>query len=140
GCGGGGDVGGGPGATRPGAGILERSPRAEPLPELALGPGVTVIQAIPGPADVIAGQAGVFRTSGTTAEAMTVRFPSAVVFNLGEVPKTTSPGKPPGTRMGTAAVIRNALTAAANDRKKRAAAREKDKDGPVPDRNLKLEA
>src|SRR5262249_32342160 len=61
---------------------------------------------------------------------------SAVVFNLGEVPKSSFPGKAPGTRMGTAALIRNALTAAANDRKKRAAAKE----GAEPDRNLKLEA
>ena len=91
---------------------------------------------MPGPADVIGGQAGIFRTRGKTAEAMTVRFPSAVVFQLGEVPKTTYPGKAPGTRMGTATLIRNALTAAANDRSKRKAAKD---DAPV-DRNLKHEA
>ena len=50
------------------------------------------------------------------------RVPSAVVFNLGEVPKSTYAGKAPSTRMGTAALIRNALTAAANDRRKRLAA------------------
>jgi imidazolonepropionase-like amidohydrolase len=116
--------------------ILDSFNPSEPLLEFALRHGVTVIQAMPGPADVIAGQAGIFRTHGTTAEAMTVRFPSALVFNLGEAPKSTYPGKPPGTRMGTAALIRNALTAAANDRKKRRAAKE----GSVPDRNLKHEA
>jgi imidazolonepropionase-like amidohydrolase len=98
--------------------------------------GVTLIQAMPGPVDVIAGQAGIFRTHGTTAEAMKVRFPSAVLFNLGEVPKSSYPGKAPATRMGTAALIRNALTAAANDRRKRAAVKE----GAEPDRNLKHEA
>src|SRR5262249_23081838 len=73
---------------------------------------------------------------GTTSESMKVRFPSAVLFNLGEVPKSAYPGKAPDTRMGTAALIRNALTAAANDRRKRKAAKE----GSEPDRNLKHEA
>jgi imidazolonepropionase-like amidohydrolase len=116
--------------------ILDSFNPDEPLLEFALRHGVTIVQATPGPADVIAGQAGIFRTHGTTAEAMTVRFPSALVFNLGEVPKTTYPGKPPGTRMGTAALIRNALTAAANDRRKRQAAKP---DAPL-DHNLKHES
>ena len=116
--------------------ILDSFNPREPLLEFALRHGVTVIQALPGPADVIGGQAGIFRTRGKTAEAMTVRFPSAVVFQLGEVPKTTYPGKAPGTRMGTASLIRNALTAAANDRRKRKAA----KDDAPADRNLKHEA
>ncbi len=84
--------------------IVDSFNPAEPLLEFALRHGVTVIQACPGPANVIGGQAGIFRTHGLTAEAMTVRFPSAVVFHLGEVPKTTYPGKAPGTRMGTAAL------------------------------------
>ncbi|MDR3637298.1 MAG: amidohydrolase family protein [Isosphaeraceae bacterium] len=116
--------------------ILDSFNPSEPLLEFALSNGVTVIQAMPGPADVIGGQAGIFRTHGRTAEAMTLRFPSAVVFNLGEAPKSTYPGKAPGTRMGTAALLRNALTAASNDLKKRKAAKE---DSP-PDRNLKNEA
>jgi imidazolonepropionase-like amidohydrolase len=116
--------------------ILDSFNPSEPLLEFALSNGVTVIQAMPGPADVIGGQAGIFRTHGRTAEAMTVRFPSAVVFNLGEAPKSTYPGKAPGTRMGTAALLRNALSAASNDLKKRKAAKE---DSP-PDRNLKHEA
>jgi imidazolonepropionase-like amidohydrolase len=116
--------------------ILDSFNPDEPLLRFFLSQGVTVIQAMPGPADVIAGQAGIFRTHGTTVEAMALRFPSAILINLGEVPKSTSPGKPPGTRMGTAAIIRNALNAAANDRKKRKGAKE----GSTPDRNLKLEA
>ena len=116
--------------------ILDSFNPSEPLLEFALRNGVTVIQAMPGPADVIGGQAGIFRTHGRTAEAMTIRFPSAVVFNLGEAPKSTYPGKAPGTRMGTAALLRNALVAASNDRKKRKAA----KDDAPPDRNLKHEA
>ena len=117
--------------------ILDSFNPDEPLLWFALSQGVTLIQAMPGPADVIAGQAGVFRTFGTTADAMTVRFPSALVFNLGETPKSTYPGKAPSTRMGTAAMIRNALTGAVNDRRKRLAA----KPGSAAlDRNLKLEA
>ena len=117
--------------------ILDSFNPAEPLLEFAMRQGVTVIQACPGPVNVIGGQAGIFRTHGRTVEAMTVRFPSAVVFQLGEVPKTTYPGKAPGTRMGTAALIRNALVAASNDRKKRQAAKA---NAPTPDRNLKHEA
>jgi imidazolonepropionase-like amidohydrolase len=116
--------------------ILDSFNPEEPLLEFALEHGVTVIQAVPGPTNVIAGQAGIFRTRGKTAAAMTLRFPSAIVFNLGEAPKTAYPGKAPGTRMGTAALIRNALVAAGNDRRKRASAKE---DTPV-DRNLKHEA
>ncbi|AGA31173.1 amidohydrolase family protein [Singulisphaera acidiphila] len=116
--------------------ILDSFNPAEPLLEFALRHGVTLIQAMPGPVDVIGGQAGIFRTHGVTAEAMMVRFPSAIVFNLGEVPKSSYPAKGPGTRMGTAALIRNALNAAVNDRKKRAAAKE----GAEPDHNLKHEA
>ncbi len=117
--------------------ILDSFNPNEPLLEFALRHGVTVIQACPGPVNVIGGQAGIFRTFGTTAEAMTVRFPSALIFHMGEVPKTSYPGKAPSTRMGTAALIRNALVAAANDGKKRRTAKA---DAPPPDRNLKHEA
>lgn len=116
--------------------VLDSFNPAEPLLEFALRHGVTVIQATPGPVDVIAGQAGIFRTRGATADAMKIRFPSAFVFNLGEVPKSSYPGKAPSTRMGTAALIRNALNAAANDRRKRKSAKE----GAEPDRNMKHEA
>ena len=58
---------------------------------------------MPGPVNVIAGQTGIFRTHGRTAEAMTVRFPAGVLVNLGEVPKSAYPGKLPSTRMGDGA-------------------------------------
>jgi imidazolonepropionase-like amidohydrolase len=116
--------------------VLDGFNPQEPLLEFTLRNGVTVVHAMPGRIDAIAGQAGIFRTRGSTAEAMTVRFPSAVLFNLGEVPKATYPGKAPGTRMGTAALIRTALVAASNDRRKREAAKEDAK----PDSNPKHEA
>ena len=116
--------------------VLDSFNPEEPLLRFALEHGVTVVQACPGRANVIAGQAGIFRTHGRTVGDMTVRFPSAIVFNLGEIPKRSYPGKAPGTRMATAALIRNALTAAANYKLKQAAAKP---DAPT-ERQLKHEA
>jgi imidazolonepropionase-like amidohydrolase len=116
--------------------VLDGFNPLEPLLRFALEHGVTIVQACPGRANVIAGQAGIFRTHGRTVDAMTIRFPSAVLFNLGEIPKRAYPGKAPATRMATAAVIRNALTAAANHKSKQAAATA---ESPI-DRNVKLEA
>jgi imidazolonepropionase-like amidohydrolase len=117
--------------------ILDSFNPEEPLLQFALEHGVTVVQACPGRVNVIAGQAGVFRTHGKTVEDMTIRFPSAMLFNLGESSKRVYAGKPPGTRMASAALVRNALVAARNDRAKRAATKT---DAPAPDRNLKHEA
>ncbi len=86
----------------------------EPLLGWLLQHGVTVVQSGPGEANPIGGLAGVFRTSGASVEAMTLRFPSALILTLGESPKAIYGGKGqmPSTRMGTAAVIRNAFVAA----------------------------
>ncbi len=72
----------------------------EPLLRYLLAHGVTMIHAVPGPGNPIAGQAGLFRTH----DGSVVRSPTAFVFNLGESPKEER-----GTRMGTAALIRKAL-------------------------------
>jgi imidazolonepropionase-like amidohydrolase len=109
----------------------------EPLLEFLRMQGVTVVHALPGRANVIAGQSGVFRTEGHSAEKMALRFPAGVVVNLGEVPKQSYPNRLPTTRMGTAALVRSALAQAQNDARKRAAAKDDDK---RPPRNLKLEA
>jgi len=108
----------------------------EPLLRFLLEQGVTVVHAGPGRVNVIGGQTGVFRTHGSTAEEMTVRFPHALMVNLGVQPKTSYPGKLPSTRMGTAALLRVALTGAADYQRKLATAKEDAK----PDRNLKSEA
>lgn len=83
----------------------------DPLLRWVLEHGVTVVQSGPGPVNPIAGQAGIFRTHGRSADAMVVRFPSAVVFNLGDDPKLVygERGEFPSTRMGTAAIVRRAL-------------------------------
>jgi imidazolonepropionase-like amidohydrolase len=109
----------------------------EPLLEFLRSQGVTTVHAVPGRTNVIAGQTGVFRTSGGTAEGMTLRFPAGVLVNLGEVPKKTYPGKLPTTRMGTASLVRAAFAQAQGYRRKKSAAKAEDKQ-PAP--SPKLEA
>jgi imidazolonepropionase-like amidohydrolase len=114
--------------------VLDSFNPQEPLLQFIREQGVTVIHALPGRANVIAGQSGIFRTHGTTAEKMAVRFPAGLLVNLGEVPKTTYPGKLPGTRMGTASLVRTAFAQADAYGKKKATAKE------PPPPNLKHEA
>jgi imidazolonepropionase-like amidohydrolase len=117
--------------------VLDAFNPGEPLLRFLLEQGVTVIHACPGRENVIAGITGVFRTHGTQAEAMVVRFPHALLFNLGEAPKQAYKGQRPETRMGTAALIRQSLTQAVNYRRKR----ENPKAGEPPlDTDLKLES
>jgi imidazolonepropionase-like amidohydrolase len=117
--------------------VLDSFNPGEPLLEFLRMQGVTVVHALPGRANVIAGQTGVFRTQGHSAEQMALRFPAGVLVNLGEIPKQSYPNKLPTTRMGTAALVRTAFAQAQADAHKRAAAKDEDK---RPPRNLKLEA
>jgi imidazolonepropionase-like amidohydrolase len=114
--------------------VLDSFNPIEPLLEFVREQGVTVVHATPGRANVIAGQTGIFRTYGTTVEKMALKFPAGILINLGEHPKTSYPGKAPGTRMGTASLIRTALSSAQAHAKKRLG--DEKKPGP----NLKLEA
>jgi imidazolonepropionase-like amidohydrolase len=109
----------------------------EPLLEFLRSQGVTTIHAVPGRGNVIAGQTGIFRTTGITAEKMALRFPAGILVNLGEVPKSTYPNKLPTTRMGTASLIRTAFAQAQNYQTKKSAAKGDDKQPP---RNAKSEA
>jgi imidazolonepropionase-like amidohydrolase len=117
--------------------VLDSFNPGEPLLEFLRMHGVTVIHALPGRANVIAGQTGVFRTQGHSAEQMALRFPAGILVNLGEVPKQSYQNRLPTTRMGTAALVRAAFAQAQADGHKRAAAQDEDK---RPPRNLKLEA
>jgi imidazolonepropionase-like amidohydrolase len=117
--------------------VLDSFNPREPLLEFLCREGVTAVHAVPGRANVIAGQTGIFRTSGRTAESMTLRFPAGLLVNLGEVPKSSYPNKQPTTRMGTAALLRTALTQARNHARKVADAKSEDK---RPPHNPKLEA
>src|SRR5262249_51009428 len=63
----------------------------EPFLKFVREQGVTVVHALPGRVNVIAGQSGIFRTHGRTAEQMKLRFPAGILVNLGEIPKQTYP-------------------------------------------------
>jgi imidazolonepropionase-like amidohydrolase len=115
--------------------VLDAFNPGEPLLRFLLTQGITIVHACPGRANPIAGQSGVFRTHGATAAGMALRFPHAAVFNLGNEPKETYGNRGPATRMGTAALIRKALTEAASYARRR----EADSGGTV-ERNLKQEA
>jgi imidazolonepropionase-like amidohydrolase len=117
--------------------VLDSFNPSEPFLQFVREQGVTVVHALPGRANVIAGQTGVFRTYGRTAEQMKLRFPAGILVNLGEIPKQTYTGRAPSTRMATANLVRTALSQARESARKRAAAKGEDKQLPP---NLKLEA
>ncbi len=114
--------------------VLDSFNPNEPLLQFVREQGVTVVHALPGRANAIAGQSGIFRTYGRTAEQMTVRFPAGLLVNLGEDPKSAYKGKAPSTRMGTANLVRTAFSQAQGYARKKESAKEP----PTP--NLKLEA
>jgi len=92
----------------------------------------------PGSGNAIGGQTVALRCWGRTVEEMLLRAPSGMKSALGENPKRTygDKGRLPSTRLGTAAVIRAALAAAADyDAKRRL-----EDEGRRPDRDLGLEA
>lgn len=103
--------------------VLDAFNPNEPLLGFLLAQGVTTLHACPGHVNVIAGMSGIFRTVGKTADDMVVRFPQALVVNLGETPKSAYADRRPTTRMGTAALIRSAFAAASNYRQKIKAAK-----------------
>jgi imidazolonepropionase-like amidohydrolase len=116
--------------------VLDGFNPREPLLEFLRQQGVTLVHAVPGRANVIAGQTGIFRTAGGTAEGMAVRFPAGILVNLGEVPKAAYPNKLPTTRMGTAALVRGAFTQARDHLRKKGSAKEE----KAPAVNPKLDA
>ncbi|OAI50492.1 hypothetical protein AYO44_05705 [Planctomycetaceae bacterium SCGC AG-212-F19] len=116
--------------------VLDAFNPAEPLLQFLREQGVTVVHAVPGRGNVIAGQTGIFRTHGRTIDEMKLRFPAGLLINLGEVPKRSYTNKLPLTRMGTASLVRTAL-AQAEGYKTKMAAKDPEKQ---PARNLKHEA
>lgn len=91
--------------------------------------GVTTMQVGPGRANVIAGQAAIVKSHGHTLREVLVRSPSAMIFNLGERPKSTyrRDNKEPTTRMASAAIIREGLMAARSYEEARKRAKKSDK-------------
>jgi imidazolonepropionase-like amidohydrolase len=107
--------------------VLDSFNPREPLLEFLCREGVTAVHAVPSRVNVIAGQTGVFRTAGRTAERMMLRFPAGLLINLGEVPKQSYSQRLPTTRMGTASLVRSALQKARNGSRKAAAGSSDDK-------------
>jgi imidazolonepropionase-like amidohydrolase len=106
----------------------------EALLEFLRSNGVTTIHAMPGRVNVFAGQTGVFRLAGRTAEQSVLRFPAGLLVNLGEIPKAAYPNRAPTTRMAVAGLVRTAFVQARENSRKRA------EDPAKTPRNLKLEA
>jgi len=123
----------------------------DPAVERAVAGGVTTIQVLPGSANVVGGQSTVLKLRGGTAEQM--RFegaPAGMKLAFGENPKRTygqDQQRTPFSRMGTAAVLRQALAQARDYQRKWSdyqARQAKGKDGGSDDgppaRDLRLEA
>jgi len=103
--------------------------------------GVTTVCVTPGSGNAICGQAAVIKTAGEVVDRMVVRQPAGLKMALGENPKSVYKprDKMPSTRMGTAALIRQALVEAQTYLDKQARAAEDEGTDP-PDEDLKLEA
>jgi imidazolonepropionase-like amidohydrolase len=83
----------------------------------ALSGGVLAVGVNPGSCNAIGGQSAALRTVGRTVDDMVLLAPAGMKSALGENPKKHYGGQGlmPSTRMGTAALIRQALTQAAAD-------------------------
>ncbi|NLK19955.1 MAG: amidohydrolase family protein, partial [Synergistaceae bacterium] len=111
----------------------------------ALAGGVTCVQTLPGSANIIGGQGAIIKTAVNRegrkriVDEMVVRAPSSMKAALGENPIRVYKEKKklPNTRMGNAALLRQAFVDAENYRVK--AARAKDR-GEAVERNLMHEA
>jgi imidazolonepropionase-like amidohydrolase len=116
------------------------NPRDQGLAD-ARGVGVTTVCVTPGSANAICGQAVVIKTAGEVVDRMVMRQPAGLKMALGENPKSVYKprDKMPSTRMGTAALIREALVNTQNYLDKQAQAAG-DPDKEPPDEDLKLEA
>jgi imidazolonepropionase-like amidohydrolase len=110
--------------------------------------GITTLMIAPGRANVIGARTVVVKPRGATAEEMVLREPAGIKLTLGEGPKDAfgEKGRLPGTRMGSAYLVRKALLDAseyARKRKDHEAAAAKAKKGAAPPaapaRNLDLE-
>jgi imidazolonepropionase-like amidohydrolase len=97
----------------------------------AIRGGVTTVGVMPGSYNVICGQPAAVKVTGQTVEEMLVRAPVGMKIAFGERPKNAygARRKSPMTRMGIAAILREALVKAENYSKRKGI-----------ERNLRLEA
>jgi imidazolonepropionase-like amidohydrolase len=82
----------------------------------ALAGGVLTVNVNPGSSNPIGGQTAALRSAGRTVDDMVLRAPAGMKSALGENPKRVYGERQqlPSTRLGTAAVIRDALVKTAN--------------------------
>jgi imidazolonepropionase-like amidohydrolase len=109
----------------------------------AIGGGVLAVNVNPGSGNPVGGQTVAIKCWGRVVDQMVLREPSGVKSALGENPKRVYGDKheTPSTRLGTAAVIREAFVDAGNYLAKLAAAENKPESERKPaDRDLGLEA
>jgi len=122
------------------------NPQDPAIPQVVRA-GVTSVFTGPGSGNVIGGTGMVVKLRGDTAEEMIIPGTEGMKMALGENPKRVygeGQKKLPSTRMGSAAVLRNALVEAQNyltkiERAEAEAAKD-NKPVKLPDRNLKHEA
>jgi len=122
------------------------NPQDPAIPQVVRA-GVTSVYTGPGSGNVIGGTGMVIKLRGDTAEEMIIPGTEGMKMALGENPKRVygeGQKKFPATRMGNAAVLREALVEAqnysTNIARAEAEAKEKGEPAKLPDRNLKLEA
>jgi imidazolonepropionase-like amidohydrolase len=109
----------------------------------AIGGGVLAVNVNPGSGNPIGGQTVAIKCWGRMVDEMVLREPSGLKSALGENPKRVYGDKheTPSTRLGTAAVIREAFVQAGNYLAKHAAAEHQPESERKPvDRDLGLEA
>lgn len=105
----------------------------------AISGGVLAVNVNPGSGNPIGGQTVALRCWGRRVDEMVLRQPSGLKSALGENPKRVygEQKKTPSTRLGTAAVIREALTGASNYLTRW---EHRDEGAPPPDVDLKYAA
>lgn len=89
----------------------------------AIRAGITSVMTGPGSANVVGGQFVFMKTQGRCVDQMVVKAPAAMKVAFGENPKTSyeEQKRPPLTRMGTAALLREELFRARSYQKKKQA-------------------
>lgn len=102
--------------------------------------GITSVNTGPGSANVIGGTFTAIKTYGDTVDEMIIKEETAMKMALGENPKRVygTGGKNPGTRMASAALMREWLFKAKDYHKKYNAFVNKEKDAKEPPFDMKL--
>ncbi len=118
-------------------GVDSLNPEDEAI-KISLASGITTVYTGPGSANIVGGTGFAMKTVGNTVYEMVLPETEAMKFALGENPKGTygSRKKMPSTRMGNAAVLRQALIKAQDYIRKEELAKE---EGEPFDRDLGLE-